>query len=221
MSKGFVYILSNEAMIGLLKIGYSTKIPEIRAKELSSTGVPDAFRVSYYCIVENANLIEQEVHKSLSYCRYSDNREFFKVSLSSAIQKIKSTCEPEYEWSDEVLLKSDDGVPLNLQNLNQIHGIKIVSRRQKADQIEEMVNFCHAAYNSGLASYIKSLVYCSNSDCCSFEFTSVINQFSDIAKEIRLIACETISQFDWFGCVDHGKPLYEREFANFIDENTL
>ncbi|WP_295427803.1 GIY-YIG nuclease family protein [uncultured Thiodictyon sp.] len=32
--KGFVYVMSNKAMPGLVKIGYSTKHPELRAEEL-------------------------------------------------------------------------------------------------------------------------------------------------------------------------------------------
>ena len=39
--EGWVYILTNEAMPGLVKIGYTMNDPAIRAEELSSdTGVP-------------------------------------------------------------------------------------------------------------------------------------------------------------------------------------
>jgi len=35
--KGWVYVISNKAMSGLVKVGYSTKDPELRAAELSHT----------------------------------------------------------------------------------------------------------------------------------------------------------------------------------------
>ena len=34
--KGFVYVMSNKSMPGIVKVGMSTKMPEERAKELSS-----------------------------------------------------------------------------------------------------------------------------------------------------------------------------------------
>lgn len=38
--KGWVYIIVSESMPNLLKVGYSTKDPDIRAKELENTGNP-------------------------------------------------------------------------------------------------------------------------------------------------------------------------------------
>lgn len=45
--KGYVYIISNQAMPGIFKIGFTLKDPELRAKELDSTGVPYPFIVEY------------------------------------------------------------------------------------------------------------------------------------------------------------------------------
>jgi hypothetical protein len=46
---GFIYILINPSMAGLVKIGKTTRDPEARAKELSqATGVPTPFYVAYY-----------------------------------------------------------------------------------------------------------------------------------------------------------------------------
>ena len=40
---GFIYIMSNPAHSGLLKIGQTSKDPLVRRKDLSSTGVPEEF----------------------------------------------------------------------------------------------------------------------------------------------------------------------------------
>jgi hypothetical protein len=173
MSKGFIYILRNEAFGSLLKIGFSSKVPEARAKELSSTGVPSPFSVSYYCLTDQARSVELTVHKILDKFRYSKNREFFEINIHEAVKCIHSLCKPEYEWSDQILLKSSDGMPLNLKDLGyKVNGIKICSRRDVDSQIYEMVNFCELAQDRGISKYIVSMLYCSNSDCCSIDVKS-------------------------------------------------
>ncbi len=210
MDKGFVYILRNEAFKNLLKIGFSTKIPEGRAKELSNTGVPSPYVVSYYCLTDQAKSVEHRVHEYLSSVRHSRNREFFDIDLVSAVFCIRSFCTPDHEWSNEVLIKSADGKPLNLKELNyKINGIKICSRRHVESQINEMVNFCELAHEKGLSKFINSMLYCSNSDCCNIELSAEVEQFSQVANEIRKVARKTIAQFDWFESVDQGLPFNE------------
>ena len=46
-TEGYVYILTNRGMRGLIKIGRTTGSVEKRAKDLSSTGVPFPFEVAY------------------------------------------------------------------------------------------------------------------------------------------------------------------------------
>lgn len=210
MSKGFIYILRNEAFGSLLKIGFSSKVPEARAKELSSTGVPSPFLVSYYCLTDQARYVESAVHNMLDNFRYSQNREFFEINIRDAVKCIHSLCKPEHEWSDQILIKSSDGIPLNLKDLGyKVNGIEICSRRNVDSQIYEMVNFCELAQERGISMYVVSMLYCSNSDCCSIELTGEVAQYSEVANSIRLAARETIGQFDWFGSVDHGSPSQE------------
>jgi hypothetical protein len=38
--RGWIYVISNNSMPGLVKVGYSMKDPEERAKELDHTGTP-------------------------------------------------------------------------------------------------------------------------------------------------------------------------------------
>lgn len=210
MDKGFIYVLRNEALGTLLKVGYSTKIPEERAKELSGTGVPSPFVVTYYCLTENAKSLEVVVHKALANFRHATNREFFNIDLINVVKNIRSFCRPEFEWSNEILIKSKEGKPLNLTQLNNVvHGISICSRRNVESQTDEMINFCELAHEKGLSHLVESLLYCSNSDCCSFQFITTLERYSEDAMKLRQIAHETIGQFEWFGMVDHGRPNEE------------
>jgi hypothetical protein len=49
---GSVYVMSNPAMPGLLKVGFTTKEPGDRAEALFTTGIPVPFRVNtrYWCL---------------------------------------------------------------------------------------------------------------------------------------------------------------------------
>ncbi|GHB48368.1 GIY-YIG nuclease family protein [Mongoliitalea lutea] len=88
--KGYVYILINNSMPGLVKIGKSTRPPEIRAEELSrNTGVPHSFQVVYQTLVSDCHLAETETHKFLNVYRENKNREFFRISLKQAIDVLR------------------------------------------------------------------------------------------------------------------------------------
>lgn len=77
MSRGYVYILTNEAMPGLVKIGMTTRSVEQRVHELNTTGIPFPFDIYDSFVCPKCDEVEQEVHKALAECRVNDGREFF------------------------------------------------------------------------------------------------------------------------------------------------
>jgi hypothetical protein len=85
--RGFVYVLSNRAMPGLLKVGYTTRSIMERLDELNSTGVPTSFVIEFYFEVDNAPLGESMLHRSLGKHHYE--KEFFKVSVSKVVEESK------------------------------------------------------------------------------------------------------------------------------------
>jgi ribosomal protein L25 (general stress protein Ctc) len=86
---GFVYILSNAAMPGIYKIGYTDRAPSQRADELSrSTSVPMAFEVVVYGEVDEAQSVERDFHEMYQEYRLSGNREFFRFSLDQLIREV-------------------------------------------------------------------------------------------------------------------------------------
>ncbi|HHL19049.1 MAG TPA: GIY-YIG nuclease family protein [Thiothrix sp.] len=96
-SKGFIYVLSNPAFDGLLKIGFTTRSVKQRAKELYGTGVPDPFKIEYSKKLANAYKIEQQVHICLRKYRHKRNREFFKCDLKTAINTINMVSKQRVE----------------------------------------------------------------------------------------------------------------------------
>ena len=85
---GIVYVPSNRAMPGLVKIGMTTR-PEldVRLKELYTTGVPVPFDVEYACEVKACNCakLEKALHTAFEPNRLNVNREFFQIKKEQAI----------------------------------------------------------------------------------------------------------------------------------------
>lgn len=93
--KGFVYLLLNPTFPNMVKIGKTTKDPEVRVKELSrATGVPTPFKLIYQIFVSNCDVVEKEIHFELQNngLRNTSNREFFNIEPFKAIELFK-----EYE----------------------------------------------------------------------------------------------------------------------------
>jgi T5orf172 domain-containing protein len=93
MARGFIYVLINPAMPGLLKIGKTSGSSEDRAAELSAvTGLPTPFVVACDWNTSDCDAAELEVHARLEKSRYSKEREFFRLPLKEAIQIVSEIC---------------------------------------------------------------------------------------------------------------------------------
>ncbi len=86
-----VYVLTNPAMPGLVKIG-KTKRDNLRArmKELYTTGVPFAFNCAIAVEVENnGDELEKALHAAFEPQRENRSREFFSVKSSQVEALLK------------------------------------------------------------------------------------------------------------------------------------
>lgn len=72
-----VYVLTNPAMSGLVKIGKTTQqdVKE-RMKQLYGTGVPVPFDCAFACQVKDATEVEKALHFAFGNHRINPNREF-------------------------------------------------------------------------------------------------------------------------------------------------
>lgn len=76
---GIVYILINDAMPGLVKIGMTTTSLEQRMRELDNTSVPLPFKCYYAASVEKQDFIEGRLHVAFGDFRVRANREWFRI----------------------------------------------------------------------------------------------------------------------------------------------
>jgi hypothetical protein len=85
-----IYILTNEAMPGYVKIGKTSTSLEQRVRELStSTSVPLPFTCFYACTVKNASFVEHQLHDAFDENRVNPKREFFMIAPERVVAALK------------------------------------------------------------------------------------------------------------------------------------
>lgn len=96
---GYVYVLSNPRMKGLLKIGISSRPVSERMAELSAaTGVPTPFQLEAYFVSDDPEGHERQIHMALAETK-GKGKEFFEVPLSRALRVIESICKKSPAFS--------------------------------------------------------------------------------------------------------------------------
>lgn len=85
-----IYVLTNEAMPGFVKIGRTSNNLEQRIKDLSaSTNIPLPFTCFYACTVNNAQFVEHQLHDAFDNNRVNPKREFFQISPERVVSALK------------------------------------------------------------------------------------------------------------------------------------
>ena len=87
VESGFVYILSNELMPNIYKVGFTARNPDERAVEITSkSGLPKPFKVEKYWRSDDPYIVEQRIHGALS--EFAEGREYFKGDLNEICEFI-------------------------------------------------------------------------------------------------------------------------------------
>jgi len=100
----YIYILENDTMPGLVKIGFTKNKPSERVKQINAaTGVPLDFDVKYQYPCFNAHDLEKEIHIYLESqgFRVNKKKEFFNITVEQAISVIERIGEP-YKMQEDV-----------------------------------------------------------------------------------------------------------------------
>lgn len=87
---GIVYVLTNPAMPGLVKIGKTTRESvHLRLAELYSTGVPVPFECAFAGRVTDEAKVEKAFHLAFGPYRLNPGREFFEIEPEQAIALLE------------------------------------------------------------------------------------------------------------------------------------
>jgi protein-arginine kinase activator protein McsA len=109
---GYVYVLSNQSIPNLFKIGFTQNSVEQRVIELnSSTSIPEKFEIELIFACEDPRYIESLIHNELNEYRYNDKREFFGTTFWKVYLVLKSITndEPIFSNLNEISEKSLEG----------------------------------------------------------------------------------------------------------------
>lgn len=92
MANGYIYIMTNPALNGMVKIGYATDV-ETRRQQLSTTALPYEYEI-YATYETSGNLEDKKLHKLIDNLnpdlRVSKNREFFVLEPEDAYELLES-----------------------------------------------------------------------------------------------------------------------------------
>ncbi len=92
MANGYIYIMTNPALKGMVKIGYANDV-EARRKQLSTTALPYDYEI-YATYETSGNLEDKKLHKMIDNLndnlRVSKNREFFIMTPEAAYELLES-----------------------------------------------------------------------------------------------------------------------------------
>lgn len=92
MSKGYIYIMTNQCLQNMVKIGYATDVEE-RRKQLSTTALPYDYDV-YATYETPGHLEDKKLHKLIDTLnpdlRVSKNREFYLLPPEDAYDLLEA-----------------------------------------------------------------------------------------------------------------------------------
>jgi hypothetical protein len=107
---GWVYVFANAVVPGHVKVGFTERDPEQRAKELAVTGLPGTYTVEFAVQVSNPRDVEREAHRILGDFHY--RKEWFRRTAEVARVAIETATQGGvYQvWGTEGF--DDGGSPL-------------------------------------------------------------------------------------------------------------
>ena len=170
---GYIYILINPSIMGIVKIGKTNSDPENRVNELSSaTSAPTPFYLAYKTYFQNATQAEDLVHSRLDQFRISHNREFFRIPLHKAIDTVLNAKE---FLENKVDLKDTSPELDNFLNKLNNNSTEAPKEEEIWQGIYEMADDYYEGRNETLQDYGKALTLYKKAAKlgCSFAFRKI------------------------------------------------
>ena len=123
---GKVYILTNDAMPGIINIGSTENSIVDKMKTLDSIHVPLPFRFHFAIETDRAFEIEKLMHNTFSKFRIRNNRDFFKMDVKNAVSALKITGKQEIKFNN--VMVDQFGIKVELEPRTTLFGLALLRR---------------------------------------------------------------------------------------------
>ncbi|MDO8370187.1 MAG: GIY-YIG nuclease family protein [Candidatus Nitrotoga sp.] len=141
---GFIYILKNNSMIGIYKIGLTTNSVKRRIQELNTTGVPKPFIAEkiFQVPVKHLAAVEKRAHGKLKMKGVHHGKEFFESELCVCVEAVQDAI---YEVTGET---STDKVGQARQRIEaeQDKTRKLAAEQEQLKQANERIDIQRSQY---------------------------------------------------------------------------
>ena len=146
-TEGIIYVLTNPAMPGMLKIGMTTRDEiEIRMNELYTTGVPLPFECSFAGKTDNLKEVERALHIAFGPNRVNPKREFFEIEDVQVIELLRLICSEDVTPEVKNELEKVDEVSKNA-------GKRFKEKRPKFNFLEMQIPVGEKIYSASNNDY--------------------------------------------------------------------
>jgi hypothetical protein len=168
----YVYVLSNESMPGMYKVGMTTSSPIERMNQLYTTGVPTPFNLEVSIAVIEALDSERLAHKALVDYRVSGRREFFKGDMAEIVATVLSAIDLfriDYVRRPEVLADVNKEIAKQAENKVEFRkwlGNRCLDIRNALARLEGRLEKLREVQSSLKKSGIPEAEH-----CCSYTYT--------------------------------------------------
>lgn len=184
---GKVYILTNDSMPGIIKIGITDQESiEDRIKSLDNTSVPKPFRFYFAIETEKYKEIEKLMHNAFSDYRIRSNREFFEMDPERAVAALKISNASEIKINNEMI--DEEGKVIMDENL------------PKGYKKRFSFSYVNIPIGSELTYTRDENIKCKVINDCEIEYNNKKYSLSRLADELL-----TLSGYNWKGVTG---PLY-------------
>lgn len=159
LNYGFIYILSNESMPNVYKIGMTTNTVRQRIQELNTTGIPKSFKPEkIFEIPENfLRSVERQAHRKLKQKKFHHGKEFFKCSLQDCVLAVEDTIfeivsTESYELIGEAKQRKEHEVAKK-----KAEKTRLEEERKVRSEIQEQLNEFNKIIDLRRQKYIREL----------------------------------------------------------------
>jgi hypothetical protein len=134
---GHIYVLKNEAMPGIYKIGITSRDDlDERINELytGQTSVPLPFECEFACKVEDYKQVEKIIHNAFADYRINPNREFFRIKPERVIPLL------QHLTTEDTTKIISEKINKNVPEIDKEANIRYIKRRPNFNFIEMGIN---------------------------------------------------------------------------------